>query len=157
MPIAERRTLRLEHLVVQHARLVELVALGIQQHPQVINRDEGARMTIAERGTVPHKHLAEQHTRLVELALGLQQRPQITNRDEGARMAIAGEADWTWESLENVKNCEVHKAWCSEQWQQVMAGARTLGACAVLMAVFTRGIHRVVRKGPGCAPERRIS
>ena len=58
--------------------------------------------------------------------------------------------------LENVKNCEVHKAWCSEQWQQVMA-ARTLGACAVLMALFTRGIHRVVRKGPGCAPERRIS
>ena len=37
MPIAERRTLRLEHLVVQHARLVELVALGLQQHPQVIN------------------------------------------------------------------------------------------------------------------------
>ena len=71
-------------------------------------------MTIAERGTVPHKHLAEQHTRLVELALGLQQRPQITNRDEGARMAIAGEADWTWESLENVKNCDAYKAWCSK-------------------------------------------
>ena len=49
-----------------------------------------------------------------ELALGLQQHPQVINRDEGARMTIAGEADWTWESLENVKNCEAYKAWCSK-------------------------------------------
>ena len=45
--------------------------------------------------------------------------------------------------------------------QQVMAAARSRahGACAVLMAVFTLGIHRVlhrvlvVQKGPGRAPE----
>ena len=84
-------------------------SLVVQQRPQIIHRGDrvlGCRSPSVARlaSSASWYSTIVQHARLVELALVLQQHPQIINRDEVARMTIAGEADWTWESLENVKN-----------------------------------------------------
>jgi len=74
VPIAERCTARLEVLVQQQLRLVEL-ALSIQQRPQIVDGGERVRVPIAERRTPHLELLAQQRLRLVELALGHQQIP----------------------------------------------------------------------------------
>ena len=57
MPIAERRTARLERLAVQRLRLVEL-ALGLKHRPQILDGGERVWVPIAERRTARLERLA---------------------------------------------------------------------------------------------------
>jgi hypothetical protein len=70
VPIAERRTARLERLPVQRRRLNEL-ALNMQQPPQMIDGVESRAVPVAERRTARLERLPEQRRRLIELALSL--------------------------------------------------------------------------------------
>ncbi|KOO27497.1 hypothetical protein Ctob_000794, partial [Chrysochromulina tobinii] len=88
VPIAERRTPRLERLAQQRLRLIKL-ALVLQQSPQIANGGKRVRVPIAERRTHRLKRLAHQRLRLVKLALVLQQRPKIVDGAKRVRVPIA--------------------------------------------------------------------
>eukprot|EP00964_Phaeocystis_antarctica_P107794 scaffold72456_cov73-Phaeocystis_antarctica.AAC.2 len=88
MPIPERLTLHLHGLAVQRLSGGDL-ALGPQQHAEVVDLHERVRMPIAERITHPLQRLAEQRLSGGEVALGTQKHAELADEDERVRMSSA--------------------------------------------------------------------
>jgi len=70
VPVAERLSLGLQCLAIQHLRAVQ-VALGLQQRAEVVDRVERVRVPVAERLSEPLHRLAKQHLRALQVALVL--------------------------------------------------------------------------------------
>ena len=78
MAIAQRLPLRLQRLLGQRPRLLQL-AHGLQQRGHVADRDQRARVAIAQRLPLRLQRLLVQRHRLLQLAHLLQQ--QAHNAD----------------------------------------------------------------------------
>eukprot|EP00964_Phaeocystis_antarctica_P016851 scaffold9288_cov62-Phaeocystis_antarctica.AAC.3 len=88
MPAAEGLALRLQRLVAQRFGLVVL-ALSLQEHGEVADGGQRARVPIAARLACHLQHLAVQRLSGGEVALGLQQHTEVVDGTERDRMTIA--------------------------------------------------------------------
>ena len=68
MPISERLAARLQILAIQRARAL-VIALGIKQRAEAVDRGERVRMPISERLAAYLQRLAIQRARALVIAL----------------------------------------------------------------------------------------